>query len=253
MDKFILPLNNSEHRCRAKWIQHLGLRSMNNFGKLPSCKDHFSFKICLLDSINLENIKNWALSPVNSKKARKKRSKLRFVPKISPDLIINYIYNLSGGTICAGRMCSQTLWLYTGPSEFDTRTNLQYCSTACLTSHNYLTGDLHIDRIAIITLCLQEKFLLSDSKIYKNPAASGASLFKQLHEATKNLTQSSNRNVLPGKKLQGTSKLVTSLLPKVSWTYTNPHSYYSRKQNELLTTPQRFSTNLTINFRPTTM
>ena len=48
MDKFILPYNHSEHRCRAKWIQHLGLRPMNNFGRLPTCKDHFPSEfVCL--------------------------------------------------------------------------------------------------------------------------------------------------------------------------------------------------------------
>ena len=152
MDKFILPFNHSEHRCRAKWVQHLGLRSMNNFDRLPSCKDHFSFRICLLDTINLETIKNWASAPENTEKARKKRSQRRSVPKISPDHLINYIYNLAGGTICAGHSCSQTLWLYTGPSEFDIRTDLQYCNLACLNSRNNLTRDLHVDRISIITL-----------------------------------------------------------------------------------------------------
>ena len=51
----------------------------------------------------------------------------------------------------------------------------------------YLTGDLHVDRISIITLCLQETFYLSDSNPYKIPTVSGASLFKQLHKATKTL------------------------------------------------------------------
>ena len=100
---------------------------MNNFGRLPTCKDNFSFRICLLDTINLETIRNWVTSPENSEKARKKRSHRRYVPQTSPDLIVNYIYNLSGGTICAGQNCSQSLWLYIGASEFDTRTDLQYC------------------------------------------------------------------------------------------------------------------------------
>ena len=182
---------------------------MNNFGRLPSCKDHFSFRICLLDTINLETIKNWASAPENTEKARKKRSQRRSVPKISPDHLINYIYNLAGGTICAGHSCSQTLWLYTGPSEFDIRTDLQYCTLACLNSRNNITGDLHVDRISIITLCLQETFYLSDSNPYKNPTISGALLFKQLHEATKNLARPSNQNVCPGKKLHETAKIVT--------------------------------------------
>ena len=103
MDEFILPFNSSKHRCRAKWVQHLGLRSMNNFGRLPSCKDHFSFKICLLD---LKSIKNWALLPENSKKARKKRSRRRHLLQISSDLLINFFYNLAGGTICTSHNCS---------------------------------------------------------------------------------------------------------------------------------------------------
>ena len=36
MDKFILPFNNFEHRCWAKWVQHLRPRSMNNFERFPS-------------------------------------------------------------------------------------------------------------------------------------------------------------------------------------------------------------------------
>ena len=44
MDKFILPFNNSEHRCWAKWIQHLGLRSMNNFGNSRPAKTITSLK-----------------------------------------------------------------------------------------------------------------------------------------------------------------------------------------------------------------
>ena len=80
---------------------------------------------------------------------------------------------------------------------------------ACLNSCNNLTGDLHMDRISIITLCLQETFFHSDSNPYKNPTVSGASLFKPLQEATKNLAQPKNQNVRPGKKLQGTAKIVT--------------------------------------------
>ena len=106
-------------------------------------------------------------------------------------------------------MQAKTLWLYTGPSEFDIRTDLQYCNLACLNSRNNLTGDLHVDRISIITLGLQETFFLSDSNLYKNPTVSGASLFKQLHKATKNLAQPNNQNVRPGKKLHGTAKIVT--------------------------------------------
>ena len=91
---------------------------------------------------NVLKKKNWATAPKNTEKARKKRSQRRSVPKISPDHLINYIYNLApGGTICAGHSCSQTLWLYTGPSEFDIRTDLQYCNLAC--SRNNLTGNLH--------------------------------------------------------------------------------------------------------------
>ena len=85
----------------------------------------------------------------------------------------------------------------------------QISTTAPLHASPPVTVSLEISKLTESTFCLQEKFLLSDSKIYKNPSASGASLFKQLHKATKHLTQSSNQNVLPGKKLQGTSKLVT--------------------------------------------
>ena len=58
MNKFILPYNKSEHRCRAQGVKHIGLRSMNNFGRFPNCKDHFSFKICLMDTVDRDCIKS---------------------------------------------------------------------------------------------------------------------------------------------------------------------------------------------------
>ena len=69
---------------------------------------------------------------LKTEKARKKRSKKRFVHATNPDQVINLIYNLAGGTICAGLDCFQFLWLFTGQAEFDNRTDLQYCSQTCL-------------------------------------------------------------------------------------------------------------------------
>ena len=57
MEKFIIPTNHSEHRCRALWIKHLGLCTMNNIGRVPNCKEHFTFKICILDSLDFDGIK----------------------------------------------------------------------------------------------------------------------------------------------------------------------------------------------------
>ena len=66
MDKFILPFSNLEHRSRANWIKHLGLRSMNNIGRTPSCKLHYIYKICLMDSLELNTVQTWITHPENS-------------------------------------------------------------------------------------------------------------------------------------------------------------------------------------------
>ena len=131
MDTFILPFNSSEHRCRVKWIQHLGLRSMNNFCQFTSCQDHSSFKYVFWTQLTLMLFEPGFCS-LKTEKARKKRSKKRFVHATNPDQVINLIYNLAGGTICAGLDCFQFLWLFTGQAEFDNRTDLQYCSQTCL-------------------------------------------------------------------------------------------------------------------------
>ena len=72
MTKFILPWSHSKHRIRPLWIKHLGLKTMNNIGRVPTCKEHFTYKICLADSISIEGIKTWIMHADNTTKERRK-------------------------------------------------------------------------------------------------------------------------------------------------------------------------------------
>ena len=60
------------HRSRGQWIKYLGLRSMNNIGRTPTCGVHYTYKICLLDSISLTGIADWIGNPINTTKERKR-------------------------------------------------------------------------------------------------------------------------------------------------------------------------------------
>ena len=68
---------------------------------------------------------------------------------------------------------------------------------------------MHYNRINIIHECLQTKFYLDNSQIYKPPQLSGTSLFKQLYNTTRAFSTSSTKSIIKGKKLLGTSKIVT--------------------------------------------
>ena len=186
MDNFIMPFNYSEHRSRANWIKHLGLRSMNNIGRTPSCKKHYSYKICLMDSMDLNQIQTWITSTDNSTKKRKQRAKKRHIPQLNLDTIINLIYNIAGGASCSGTNCLKSMWLLQGETEFDSSLDLHYCSTSCLNSRKKVkrTNNMHQDRINIIKLCLQEKYHLTDSPLHKPNTLAGAPLFKQIYETT---------------------------------------------------------------------
>ena len=82
MNKFICMLDGVEnrvkfrnvHRSRGQWIKYLGLRSMNNIGRTPTCGVHYTYKICLFDSISLTGIADWIENPINTTKERKKRA-----------------------------------------------------------------------------------------------------------------------------------------------------------------------------------
>lgn len=54
-----------EHRTRALWIKHLGLRTLNNIGRIPSC---------LMDCMNINGIKEWIEDERNITKERKIRA-----------------------------------------------------------------------------------------------------------------------------------------------------------------------------------
>ena len=110
---------------------------MNNIGRTPTCGVHYTYKICLLDSISLTGIADWIGNPTNTTKERKKRANKRTVRKIDKDHIIKIIHNISGGAICAGEKCLKNLWLYQGKSEYDSTLGLQYCSEQCKSSRNY--------------------------------------------------------------------------------------------------------------------
>ena len=136
-----------------------------------------------MDSLDLNIIQTWILDPDNSTKNRKKRAHKRQVPITNAENVIRDIYNLAGGATCADKQCTQTLWLYKGPSEFDSRTDLHYFSQICLTSRPHTPqGDLHTSRINIIQLYLQDKYYLSHLDLHRNLTIGGTPLFKQIHE-----------------------------------------------------------------------
>ena len=144
------------------WIRYLGLRTMNNIGRTPSCKLHYSYKICLMDFMDRSLILTWIVDPENTTKQRKKRAKKQNILETSSDNIITDIYNYAGNASCSRLNCTQSLWFYKGPAEFDTKSNLYFCSQVCLNSKSPSDyKNLHSSRIDIIQLCLQENYHLS--------------------------------------------------------------------------------------------
>ena len=115
---------------------------------------------------------------------------------------------LAAGATCAGINCLKSLWLYTGPSETDNK-DLQYCTPACLRSRHRRKKDLHINKLHIIQLCLEEKYNLTHTDIYQEPRLVGASLIKKLQTFTNNGYKSKIKTVTPEKVLGGTSKIAT--------------------------------------------
>ena len=63
-----------EHRTRALWIKHLGLRTLNNIGRIPSCGEHYTYRTCLMDCMNINGIKEWIEDERNITKERKIRA-----------------------------------------------------------------------------------------------------------------------------------------------------------------------------------
>ena len=126
MNQFIFTWSYSKHRIRALWIKHLGLKIVNNIGQVPTCEEHFNYKICLADSIIFDRVKAWPNDLDNIIKGRKKRDSNNCKPIILGELIQEML-QLAAGAMCAGRTCYTTLWLNTGPLEADDN-NLRYCS-----------------------------------------------------------------------------------------------------------------------------
>ena len=95
-DRLRQVIFNNEHRARAMWIKHLGLRIMNNIGRVPTCGDHFTYKVCITDCLNLKTLKDWINDPINCKKERQKRAKKRIIPALDSDLINKLILKIAG-------------------------------------------------------------------------------------------------------------------------------------------------------------
>ena len=123
-----------EHRARALRIKHVGLKTMNNIGRVPTCGDHYTYRACITDCLNVDLIKEWIEDPENCTKERKISAKKRTVPFIDPNLVIDQILNLAGRAACAGANCGKSLWLNKGESEYDSKTGLQYCNRICAKS-----------------------------------------------------------------------------------------------------------------------
>ena len=64
-DRLRQVIFNNEHRARAMWIKHLGLRIMNNIGRVPTCGDHFTYKVCITDIITKCLIEKYHLNYAN--------------------------------------------------------------------------------------------------------------------------------------------------------------------------------------------
>ena len=143
---------------------------------------------------------NLATGPI---KARKKRDRQNCKPIINKDLVKEML-KLAAGATPTGRNCFKILWLYTGPSETDNN-DLQYCTPACLRSRRRREKDLHINKLHIIQLCLEEKYNLIHTDIYQEPRLGGASLLKQLQTFANKGFKSKIKTVTPGKVLGGTS------------------------------------------------
>ena len=109
MSKFIIPWAHSKHRARALWFKHLGLKTMNNIGRIPACTEHFNYKVCLGDSISVNGLQSWINNPDNSYKARKKRQRDNCKPITTQDMVTGMLQQ-AAGSACAGKDCFRNLW-----------------------------------------------------------------------------------------------------------------------------------------------
>ena len=198
-----------EHRTRALWMKHLGLRTMNNIGRIPSCKEHFTYRTCITDCLNVGAIKTWIEDPENSLKERKKRAKKRNVPSLDANHIIELILNIAGGADCAGEKCARNLWLYKGESEYDHKTGLQYCSNKCYRTRIKKEVNCHKEKVQIIHDCIKETYHLNQKELYQAPTLGGASLLDQLSNYVTNNQVNSLQEKTAGKILEGTAKITT--------------------------------------------
>ena len=199
MTKFILPWSHSKHRICALWIKHLGLKTMNNIGRVPMCKEHFNYKICFADSISKEGIKTWIMHADNTIKVRKKRDCIKCTAIADQDIAKDML-QLASGAICAGRNCYKTLWLYTGPSEQDSW-DLQYCTPTYLRTRRRREKEYHNNKIYIIQQCIEEQYNLIHIDIFQAPKLGGSSLHKQLEAFNTHGFKTRIKTTNPGKVL----------------------------------------------------
>ena len=198
-----------EHRTRALWMKHLGIRTMNNIGRIPACKEHFTYRTCITDCLNVGAIKDWIEDPENNLKERKKRAKKRIVPSLDANHIIELILNIAGGAVCAGEKCTKNLWLYKGESEYDHKTGLQYCNSRCYSTRKKLKINCHKEKVQIIQDCIKETYHLNHRELYQEPTLGGASLLEQLTNYVTNNQANLLQEKIAGKILEGTAKITT--------------------------------------------
>ena len=215
MNEFICTYSESErcikfhpeYRTRALWIKHLGLKTMNNIGRVPTCGEHYTYRTCITDCLNIDIIKDWIADPENNIRERKKRAKKRKIASIEPYLVIELILNLAGGAACAGENCGKSLWLYKGDSEYDSKTGLQYCSNSCAKSRKKRRGNCHKEKVQVIQSCVSELYHLNYKDLYQEPRIGGATLLEQLKKYANNVPKTKEH--IPGRILEGTSKLIS--------------------------------------------
>ena len=132
---------------------------------------------------------------------QKEKKHLKELSRIPHRTTSSQTYNLAGGALCAGQNCTQSLWLFLGPAEFDNRTDLHFCSQSSPNARvQFVTKDLHSSSLNIIQPSLQERFHLSHLDIHPTMTLAGTLLLKQIHET-------SNINI--GKFLTETSEIIT--------------------------------------------
>ena len=183
MEKLVKPWHRHKHRFRAQWMKHLGIKTMSNIGKTPKCGEHFTYTLCLTDSLDKTALSTWLDDPRNTLKQREKRAKKKNTPPL-PDCFLTEIHKMAGGAICAGKQCFTSLWLFKGESEYES-VGLQYCSLHCMKTRKRHKNfnDYHRDRIHIIQTSFAEKYFLVTTDLDKECTLGGATLLEQLNNA----------------------------------------------------------------------